>query len=93
MTTAFTQTTTDDLREFEAEFEAEQPAAAPAVPAYLSSAARRRAADAEQGTRFYTWMYGVIVAGLIVSMATFGIVAYEHGEANQPAAGTSSTAE
>ena len=91
MTSATTETT-DDLREFEAEFAAEQPAPA-TVPAYLSSAARRRAADAEQGTGFYTWMYGLIVVGLVVSMATFGIVAYQHGEANQPAAGTVSTAE
>jgi hypothetical protein len=86
--------TTDDLREFELEFDAEQPAAAaaPAVPAYLTSAARRRAADAEQGTGFFTAMYALITVGLVISMVTFGLVTYEHAEANQPAP-TSVTAE
>lgn len=86
MTSATTETT-DDLREFELEFDAEQPAAADAVavPAYLSSAARRRAADAEQGTGFFTAMYALITVGLAVSMLTFGLVAYEHAEATQPA--------
>ena len=75
--------TTDDLREFELDFDAEQPAAAavPAVPAYLSSAARRRAADAEQGDGFFRGMYALIVAGLLVSMTTFGLVAYDNSVA------------
>lgn len=79
--------TTDDLREFEAEFDAPAQPAAPAVPAYLSSAARRRAEDARTGTGFYSAMYGLIVAGLVISMATLGIVAvHEH----QPAGATTS---
>ena len=78
--------TTDDLREFELEFGAEQPAApaapaAPAVPAYLSSAARRRADDAETGDGFFRGMYALIVAGLLVSMTTFALVAYDNSVA------------
>lgn len=73
-------TTTDDLREFEVDYDAEQPVAAgaPAVPAYLSSAARRRAADAEQGDGFIRAMYALSVLGLVISLGVFGLVAYEN---------------
>jgi hypothetical protein len=73
-------TTTDDLREFELDFDAQQPAAAavPAVPAYLSSAARRRAADAEQGDGFIKAMYALSVLGLVISLGVFGLVAYDN---------------
>ena len=86
--------TTDDLREFELEFGAEQPAApaAPAVPAYLSSAARRRAADAETGDGFFRGMYALIVAGLLVSMTTFALVAYDNSVAQTGAETAVSTA-
>jgi hypothetical protein len=77
--------TTDDLRELELEldFDAEQPAApaAPAVPAYLSSAARRRAADAEQGDGFIKAMYGLSVLGLVISLGIFGLVSYDNSTA------------
>ena len=75
--------TTDDMREFQLDFDAEEPAApaAPAVPAYLSSAARRRAADAEQGDGFIKAMYGVALIGLVVSLGVFGLVTYDNSAA------------
>jgi len=86
--------TTDDLREFELEFGDEQHAApaAPAVPAYLSSAARRRAADAEVGDGFFRGMYALIVAGLLISMTTFALVAYDNSVAQTGAETSVSTA-
>ncbi len=76
-------TTADDLREFELDFDAEQPAAAavPSVPAYLSSAARRRAADSEQGDGFIKAMYALSVLGLVISLGVFGLVAYDNSVA------------
>jgi hypothetical protein len=75
--------TTDDMREFQLDFDAEQPAApaAPAVPAYLSSAARRRAADAEQGDGFIKGMYALAMVGLVVSLGVFGLVTYDNSSA------------
>ena len=75
--------TTDDMREFQLDFDAEEPAApaAPAVPAYLSSAARRRAADAEQGDGFIKAMYGVAALGLVISLGIFGLVSYDNSTA------------
>ena len=77
-----TQTTQDDLRLFEADYQssAQQPEA-PAVPAYLASAARRRAADAANGDRAYTVYQWVGILGLVVSLATFSLVAYHNSEA------------
>lgn len=83
MTTSTSTTTQDDLSLFEADFS--QPAAgepaAPAVPAYLASAARRRAEDAERGDRAYTVYQWIGILGLVVSLATFGLVAYHNSEA------------
>lgn len=75
--------TTDDMREFQLDFDAEQPAApaAPAVPAYLSSAARRRAADAEQGDGFIKGMYALAMVGLVISLGVFGLVTYDNSAA------------
>jgi hypothetical protein len=65
---------TTDVREFEAEFEAP---AAPAVPAYLVSAARRRAEDAERGTGGYSRYMWIGIAGLVISLGVFAGVAYD----------------
>ncbi len=75
--------TTDDMREFQLDFDAEQPAApaAPAVPAYLTSAARRRAADAEQGDGFIKGMYALAMVGLVISLGVFGLVTYDNSTA------------
>jgi hypothetical protein len=75
--------TTDDMREFQLDFDAEQPAApaATAVPAYLSSAARRRAADAEQGDGFIKGMYALAMVGLVISLGVFGLVTYDNSTA------------
>lgn len=78
--------TTDDMREFQLDFDAEQPAAsaapaAPAVPAYLSSAVRRRAADAEQGDGFIKGMYALALVGLVISLGVFGLVTYDNSAA------------
>lgn len=86
MTTSTSTTTQDDLSLFEADYSqpaAGEPAApaAPAVPAYLASAARRRAEDAERGDRAYTVYQWIGILGLVVSLATFGLVAYHNSEA------------
>jgi len=76
--------TQDDLRLFEADFqsapEQEQPPTS-AVPAYLASAARRRAEDAARGDRAYTVYQWIGVLGLVVSLGTFSLVAYHNSEA------------
>lgn len=68
---------TTDVREFEAEFDAPAQPAAPTVPAYLASAARRRAEDAERGTGGYARYMWIGVLGLVISLGVFAGVAYD----------------
>jgi hypothetical protein len=78
--------TTDDLRELELDFAGADAAdttaleatpAQPELPAYLSSAARRRALDAQAGTGAFRGLAITAVAGLVISMGVFGIVAVQ----------------
>lgn len=75
----------DDLSDFEADFASDAPEttapaatapATPALPQHLVSAARRRAEDEARGYADYTKLHALGVAGLIVSMAVFGLVAF-----------------